>query len=273
MIKDLFSISSRNNSIGLCLSGGGALGFAHIGVLQSLEDNGIFPQQIVGSSMGAIVGALYAAGITPSEMLQLIKDDKLYKISKLMTFRAGFLKSGLSNHSILRELIKELIPHNSFEQLKLRFHICVVNLNKAEWEIVDSGNELDLWVAASATIPGLFETLRIGDIFYVDGGLLNNMPAQGIEEFCQIIIGVDVLPHIVPAELNKPIDSLAFAVRTMQHQNSREGRDLCQFIIEPKAIEGFNEFSFDSFQTIYQHGYDAATKYIAENPKMRKLRK
>ena len=273
MIKEIFSLSPRNNLLGLCLSGGGALGFAHVGVLQSLEDHGIFPQQIAGSSMGAIVGALYAAGYSPAEMLQLIKDDKLYKISKLMTFSAGFLKSGLSNHNMLRELIKELIPHNSFEQLKLKLHICVVNLNKAEWEIVESGNELDKWVAASATIPGLFETMKIGGVFYVDGGMLNNLPAQGIEEFCQTIIGVDVLPHIVPAELNKPIDTLAFAVRAMQHQNSKEGRDLCQFIIEPKSIVEFNEFSFDAFQTIYQQGYSAATKYIADNPKILKLRK
>lgn len=272
MKKEIIPFSTENNNLGLCLSGGGALGFAHIGVLQSLEDHGIFPQRIVGSSMGAIIGALYAAGYSPAEMLQLIKDDKLYKISKLMTFRAGFLKSGLSNHSMLRELIKELIPHNSFEQLKLKLHICVVNLNKAEWEIKESGNELDKWVAASATIPGLFETMMIGDVFYVDGGLLNNMPAQGIEKFCHTIIGVDVLPHIVPAELNKPIDTLAFAVRAMQHQNSKEGRDLCHFIIEPKAIIEFNEFSFDAYQTIYQQGYSAATIYFAQNPNMLDLK-
>lgn len=92
----------------MCLSGGGALGFAHIGVLQSLEDHGIYPDQLVGSSMGAIVGVLYAAGYSPAEMLQMIKDDKLYKVTKLMTFRPAFLKSGLSNHTILRSLVKNL---------------------------------------------------------------------------------------------------------------------------------------------------------------------
>jgi len=86
LIKDLFNLSSRNDGLGLCLSGGGALGFAHIGVIQSLEDHGIFPTHIAGSSMGAIVGTLYAAGYSPASMLQMIKDDKLYKITKLMTF-------------------------------------------------------------------------------------------------------------------------------------------------------------------------------------------
>lgn len=271
MIKDLFYSSSRKDSLGLCLSGGGALGFAHIGVIRALEDNGIYPTHIVGSSMGAIVGTLYAAGYSPADMMQMIKEDKLYKITKLLTFSATFLKSGLSTHNLLRTLIKEMIPHNSFEKLKKKMHICVVNLNNADWEIVSSGNELDKWVSASASIPGVFETIKEGETYYVDGGLLNNMPAQGIEDDCQTIIGVDVIPHKIPAELNKPIDTLVFAIRAMQHQNSKAGRDLCRFIIEPKAIEEYHEFSFDAYEAIYKHGYDAATKFITENPEILKF--
>lgn len=271
IIKDLFFFSPRNNALGICLSGGGALGFAHIGVLQALEDHGIFPQQIVGSSMGAIIGTLYAAGYTPNDMLQMIKNEKFYKITKLMTFRPSFLKSGLSNHNMLSEFILELIPHNSFEQLKKKMHICVSNLNNAEWEIIQSGNELSQWVAASASIPGIYETVNVNGVFYVDGGLLNNMPAQGIDYACQNIIGVDVLPHIPPKALNKPIDTLACSARAIQHQNSKDGRELCRFLIEPKAIEEYHEFSFDAYLFIYQHGYSATTKYIVENPGMMKL--
>jgi len=271
MIKDLFFFSSRSNALGICLSGGGALGFGHIGVLQSLEDHGIFPQHIVGSSMGAIIGTLYAAGYSPAEMLKFIKDEKFYKITKLMNFQPAFLKLGLSNHSNLRSLIRELIPHNSFEQLKKKMHICVVNLNKAEWQIVDSGNDLDKWVAASASTPGIFEAIKYEEEYFVDGGLLNNMPAQGIEEDCQTIIGVDVIPHLIPSELNKMIETLAFSIRAMQHQNSVQGRDLCRFVIEPTAIAEFHEFSFDAYQSIYQHGYSTTTKFIVENPEMMRL--
>jgi len=272
-ISDFFGSTVTEETLGLCLSGGGALGFAHIGVIQSLEDHGIHPTHIVGSSMGAIVGTLYAAGYSPAQMLQLIKDDKLYKVTKLMTFHPSFFKSGLTDHNLLRSLIHELIPHNSFEGLEKKMHVCVVNLNKAEWEIVSTGNELDKWVAASASIPGVFETVTKGETYYVDGGLLNNMPAQGIAEFCRTIIGVDVIPHKIPAELKKPIDTLAFSVRTVQHQNSKAGRDLCSFLIEPQAIEEFHEFSFDSYQAIYQHGYSDATKYIVKHPDMLQLKK
>ena len=272
-IKDFLNVNLRNDPIGLCLSGGGALGIAHIGVIQSLEENGIYPACIAGSSMGAIIGTLYAAGYSPTDMLQMIKEDKLYKITKLMTFRPSFLKSGLSTHELLRSLIKELIPHNSFDRLKKKLFVCVVNLTNAEWEIIHSGNELDKWVSASASIPGVFETIKQGQTYYVDGGLLNNMPAQGIEEFCHTIIGVDVIPHKVPLELNKPIDTLAFSLRAITHQNSKEGRDLCRYLIEPNAIEEYHEFSFDAYEAIYRHGYNAANKYIHENPDILKLSK
>lgn len=270
MTKDFFYFSLKKE-LGLCLSGGGALGFAHIGVIQSLEDNGIYPTHIVGSSMGAIIGTLYAAGYSSKDMLHIIKNDKMFKITKLLSFRPSLLKSGLATHNLLRSLMLDLIPHNSFEELQKKLYICVVNLNKAEWEIIDSGNELDKWVTASASIPGVFETVKEGKTYYVDGGLLNNMPAQGIADICRTIIGVDVIPLKVPAQLNKPIDTLAYAIRAMTHQNSAEGRDLCRFIIEPQAIEEFHEFSFNSYEAIYQHGYNAASKFIADNPEILKL--
>ena len=268
------TIKNENASkIGLCLSGGGALGLAHIGAIQALEDHGIFPDEISGSSMGAIIATLYAAGYSPVKMLQLIKDDRLYRITKVLTFTPSFLKSGLSTHHMLQSLIRELIPHNSFDKLKKQLHICVVNLNSAEWEIVNSGIDLDKWVAASASIPGVFEAVKLNDMFYVDGGLLNNMPSQPLSENCEIIIGVDVMPHKVPEKLSKPIDTLVFAVRAMQHQNSKHGHTFCDFLIEPQAIMDFHEFSFDSYQAIYQYGYSAVTKYIVAHPEMLKLKK
>ena len=266
-------LNKGNNSIGICLSGGAALGFGHIGALQALEDNGIIPEYVSGSSMGAIIGAFYCAGFSPEELLQLIKTDKLYKITKLMTFQPTFLNSGLTNHSILRSLVKELIPNNSFEQLQKRLYICVVNLNRADWEIVDSGNKLDTWLAASAAIPGLFNTIKQNGVFYTDGGLLNNLPAQPLTERCDTIIGINVIPHRIPEKLKKPVDTLAYAIRAVQFQNSASGRALCNFLIEPDAFDKYHEFSFDAYQDIYNIGYTTTSKYITEHPKMLELRK
>ncbi len=275
MIRDeeIITTEIKNKKIGVCLSGGAALGFGHIGALQALEDHGIFPEVVSGSSMGAIIGAFYCEGFSPDDMLQLIKTDKLYKITKLMTFQPTFLNSGLTNHSILRSLIKEMIPHNSFELLQKELHICVVNLNNANWEIIDSGNKLDTWVAASAAIPGLFNTIKQNGVFYTDGGLLNNMPAQPLADKCDTIIGINVIPHRVPEKLKKPVDTLACAVRAIQYQNSAQGRNLCNFLIEPDAFDKHHEFSFEAYQEIYHKGYAATTKYIVEHPEMMQLKK
>jgi len=258
--------------LGICLSGGGALGFAHIGVLQALEENQIFPQCISGSSMGAIVGTLYAAGYSPAEMMQLIKEDRLYRVTKLLNFTPTFWKSGWSDHSTVRTLIKELVPHNSFESLQKRLHVCVANLNTAQWEIKNSGLDLDVWVSASASIPGVFEAIQLGNTFYVDGGLFNNLPAQPIRSECENIIGVDVLPHQIPTKLNRPSDAVTYSIRATQKVNSMEGRSLCQHIIEPMALKKFHEFSFDSYEKIYQQGYEDALKYIRKFPEILHLR-
>jgi len=173
---------------------------------------------------------------------------------------------------MLRSLIKEMIPHNSFEQLKKSLSICVVNLNKAEWEIVDSGNKLDVWVSASASIPGLFETIKQNGNFYTDGGLLNNLPVQPLTDKCDTIIGVNVIPHKVPQTLKKPMDTIAFAVRSVQYQNSTPGRNLFKYLIEPDVLDKYNEFSFDAFQEIFHTGYAATTKYIVEHPEIMELK-
>ncbi|HHT22690.1 MAG TPA: hypothetical protein GXZ87_05175 [Bacteroidales bacterium] len=259
------------HKIGICLSGGGALGFAHIGVLQALEDHRIFPETVSGSSIGSIIGAMYCAGYTPSQMLQFIKEGKLYKITKIMQFQPAFWKAGLSNHSTILSLVNEFIPNNSFEKLDKPMHVCVSNLNSGKWEIISKSEKLDIWIAASCSIPGIFNSIKINNNVYVDGGLLNNVPAQPLRETCEYVIGSDVIPHLTTEKSLQSRDVLVKSIRVAQHQSSQAGRKLCDFLIEPKAIKKFNEFSFDAYQAIYQYGYRAATKFIGENPDLLKL--
>ena len=270
-LNALFSHFHSDHSVGLCLGGGGALGFAHLGVLQALEEHNIAPQQISGSSMGAIIGALYAAGYSASEIMVMIRYEKLYKISNLMNFPPSFLRSGLSTHSMLRNFIREVIPHNSFEKLNKQLHVCVENLNQSKWKKIHTGNELDKWVAASASIPGIFESIKEGDNHYIDGGILNNMPAQCLSNSCKTIIGVDVLPKTTATNFKKPIDTLIYSIRAIQHQNSEDGRSKCQFIREPRGVESYHEFNFDAYLSIYELGYNAAKQYIANQPEIQKL--
>ncbi len=275
-IKELFTqsvVHDTKHKIGLCLSGGGALGFAHIGVIQALEDHRIFPDVISGSSMGSIVGSIYAAGYTPAQMLQFIKDGKLYKITNIMNFQPAFWKIGLSDHAPIVTLMNEFIPNNSFDKLEKKLYVCVSNLTSASWEIISKSEKLDMWVAASCCIPGIFNAMKINNMMYVDGGLLNNVPSQPLREKCEFIIGSDVIPHLTAKKKLKPRDTLVKSLRVAQHQSSLPGRALCDFLIEPEAIEKYNEFNFEAYQSIYQYGYRAATQFIAKNPDILKLKK
>lgn len=265
------SAQDNNKPLGLCLSGGGAIGFAHIGVLQALADSGIEAQAVAGSSMGAIVGTLYAAGYTPKDMMQMIKEDRLYLVSKLMTFKPAFWKSGFSTHGTVEKLIKECIPHNSFEPLAKQLFVCVTNMNTMEWEIKSKGKHLASWVSASASIPGVFEALVKNGIYYLDGGVLNNMPAQPLKGICRAIIGVDVIPFEAPYAMKHPIDAITYTLRGVEHRNSLQGRSLCDHLIEPMAIKKYNEFRFDAYQKIYKQGYKDAMAYIEAHPEIKEL--
>ncbi|MGC3979092.1 MAG: patatin-like phospholipase family protein [Paludibacteraceae bacterium] len=282
-LKEILRLSSNSTqkedknmtvpTIGLCLSGGGALGYAHIGVIQALEDCGIYPQVISGASMGAVVGLVYAAGKTPQEMLQLIKDDKLYRLTNLVKLPTAFWRSsGISNHQPLKKLIKEICPQNNFDSLKLKMNVCVSNLNSGKWEVISSGNNVDEWVAASSSIPGVYIPIKMGEELYVDGGLLNNMPAQPLREQCDVIIGSDVFPQTSVKKNLKMQNAVVASIRTVQVQNSQEGRSLCKFLIEPNMVEKYHEFSFDAYKEIFQSGYSAVTKYLVEHPEMLQLR-
>lgn len=272
-LKEIFTPSppSPKFKVGICLSGGGALGFAHIGVLQALEDHRIYPETVSGSSMGSIIGAMYCAGYTPAQMLKFINEGKLYRITKIMHFQAAFWKAGLSNHSTIISLMKEFIPNNSFDKLEKPLHVCVANLTTGNWEIISKSDKLDMWIAASCSIPGVFNAMKINSMMYVDGGLLNNMPSQPLRDKCEYVIGSDVIPHLSAKKQLKSRDTLLKSIRVVQHQSSQPGRALCDFLIEPEAIEKFNEFTFDAYQAIYQYGYKATSKLIAESGKMRKL--
>lgn len=264
--------NSSKKRIGICLSGGGALGYAHIGVLQALEENGIFPDVISGSSMGAIIGTAYAAGKSPKDMMRLIKDDKLYRITNLMKIPVAFWKTtGFSNHQPLQKLIKEICPDNSFTCLKKEMNVCVANLSQGKWEIINNGSKLDEWIAASASIPGVYTPFKINEKIYVDGGVLNNLPAQALKDRCDIIIGSDVLSHSCIIKNLKMNNTFLASVRTIQHQNSQEGRSLCNIIIEPKAVEKYHEFNFEAYKEIYETGYNAVIKFISDNPEILQL--
>lgn len=255
--------------VGIALSGGGALGFAHIGVLQALNEHGIYPDCVAGTSMGAIIGVMYAAGFTPQEILEIVHTKKLYKVKRLLTLQSAIGSLGMSTHDVLHKTLREYIPHNSFDSLMLPFVACVTNLDKAQAEYRDAGTLLAEYVVASASIPGVFEAVDINGTIYVDGGVLDNLPARSLQDMgCKYIIGVDVLPIVMRSPKNNSIDVVMSSIRTMQHSNSIPGIEACQWVINSYALTEYHEFSFEQYREIYQYGYRTTIEYIKSHPEL-----
>jgi NTE family protein len=255
-------------TVGVVLSGGGALGFAHIGCLQSLEEAGIYPDYVAGASMGALVGAFYANGMAPTEIYTMAQKEKIYKKTKLFYPSVDRVNLGLSSHKNVEKLMNKYIGHNSFDSLQKHLYVSVTNLNTQECEFIGSGNMLKEYVLASSSIPAVFESVIIDGQFYVDGGTTNNMPAQAIRDKCDILIGIDVVP---PSKLDTINDFIGLSIRTMNTMtisNSKEGRVMCDYVIDCMAIEKYNNFNFEKYKEIYEIGYETMKKYIEEHPGM-----
>jgi NTE family protein len=194
----------------------------------------------------------------------------MYKTTKILTYIPRVLskKTGLSTHDVLRKVLREHVPGNSFDGLQKPFYLSVANLRTGEYEIISSGDSLDAWVAASASIPAVFESIHINGNMYIDGGVLNNMPSQPLAEKCNFIIGINVIPYLPPENLDNTLDVLALAIRMCENQNSAPGKALCNHVIDVKAITKFNEFNFEHYDLIYQYGYDAVEEYIKNHPEL-----
>lgn len=243
--------------IGITLSGGGARGIAHIGVLQALESAGIIPDVISGCSAGAMIGALYAEGFSPRQIYALIENKSIYSIIKMALPDKGMMELGY-----FKKILNENIKHDSFEQLKKPFFLSVTNLNSGECEIIGSGQLTD-FVLASQSIPLVFKPQKIGNDLYVDGGVLNNLPVEPIRPLCDILIGVNVTPVFRTDKLNG-MREVGFRILNLSLKINMESRlKQCDFIIEPDTSM-YTIFDVNKSKLIYDAGYEASLPVAEE---------
>jgi NTE family protein len=243
-------------SVGLTLSGGGARGIAHIGVIKALEELNIQPDVISGSSAGALVGVLYAAGCTSEEIYSYIRNKSLYSIVKM-----GIPDKGMMELGYFRNILKSKLPHNHFDQLRIPFYVAVTNLNKGGCEIVHSGEQLIDYVLASATIPLVFKPIQINGHLYVDGGVINNLPVEPLREKCAVLIGVNVntVHYIQQVAGIRNVGMRCLDISLMEHVQARLQR--CDIAIEPELSQ-YNMFDLHHADAIFEVGYEAAKRAI-----------
>lgn len=243
---------------GLVLSGGGARGAAHVGVLQALNENGIFPDAISGASSGALIGALYCQGLSPLKILEISKSDDFLKIFKL-----SMLPNDWNRLARLRELLLQYIPVDNFDALRIPLSVCVTNLNKGKSEYVESGELID-YVLASCAVPIIFKSIVIQGNTYVDGGVLNNLPIEPLEKENMKVMGVSICPH---QEMESIVGMRAISERIFHMtiwNNIANRLKQCDIALEIAESYKFSMFNTTHSDELYQIGYEAGIAIMSE---------
>ncbi len=158
--------------LGLALGGGGMRGWAHVGVLSVLEERGLRPDLVVGSSAGALIGAYYAKGLPVPEMVRLMRGQRTASLFGLRLDGAALLDT-----DDLRDLLVEQLGDVQIEDLELPFAVVATELASGKEVVIDRGPVVDAILASSA-MPGIFAPVRRGDRLLVDGGICNNVPTS-----------------------------------------------------------------------------------------------
>lgn len=246
----------KNIRWGLALGGGGARGVIHVGVLKALEEAGIRPAVIAGTSIGAIVGGFYAGGLSPEELLKYFR-----KQSWIRTFG---LRPGLSSFlemKSLRNLLETHLPE-AFTALHIPFCCGATDIAARANKVLDSGN-LHSAITASASIPLLFSPVNINGVKYLDGGITDNIPSAALKGKCDKIIAVDVNHTAVPGSADNMKDIAVEVFLTVLKMNSKEGREAADHVISPEMGNEFDLLDFSKAEELYMRGYQEGKRQIA----------
>jgi NTE family protein len=196
--------------VALVLGGGGARGFAHIGVIKVLEAKGIVPDIVVGTSVGSLVGALYAAGYGAADLERAALQIEESMIGDWALPDRGFLKG-----EALQSFVNSAVQHRPLERLNRAFAVVVTDLRSGEQMVLRSGNT-GAAVRASSSVPGLFQPVTINGREYVDGGLVSPVPVRVAKSLgAEMVIAVDVSNKPRYGEVIDTVDVLLQAYAIM----------------------------------------------------------
>ncbi len=282
---------AKRPKIGLVLSGGGAKGFAHIGVLKVLEEAGVKIDYIGGTSMGAVVGGLYASGYSAQQIDSIFYDtnfdellsdyiprtsksfyekrnDELYALTlpfnKMSLGVPIALSKGLYNYNLLTKLTHKVRHVRDFSQLPIPFLCVATNIETGE-EVVLQNGYLPEALLASSAFPSLFSPVEIDGKLLIDGGVTNNYPVEELRKMgADIIIGVDVQDDLQKRENLKEATRILVQISNLEMiESMKRKQKLTDFYIKPD-IKDFNVISFEKGREIIARGETAARVYMAD---------
>lgn len=242
--------------IGLALGSGGARGFAHLGVIKVLEEERIPIDYIAGSSMGALVAALYASGLGI---------DRLYKLAKAFR-RNDFIdmtipKMGLIAGKRIKEFIRLITKGKRIEELPIPIAIVATDLQKCEKVVFKSGSVADA-VRASISIPGIFVPEVVNGRMLVDGGVVDRIPVSVAREMgADIVIGVDVSHVKVTEEITSIFDVILQSIDILQDELVRHREYASDVMIRPR-VEQYSSRAFTHTEEIIKIGEEETRRHV-----------
>ncbi len=248
-----------SKKLGLALGGGGARGVVHVGFLKALEEEGIKPYCISGTSMGAVVGGCYACGISVDEIRNVILKLKTFDIVDVDMM--PFTRLSLFRSKKLHKLFLQYIGDKTFDQLAIPFSCTAVDLY-AEKLFVFREGKVATGVQASASIPGVFRPVEYDGMLLVDGGVMCRVPVRQAKELgADVVVAVDAIKNTAEP-VNKIPNLVAMLLRvfdTLDNQNVRRERAEadypCDLLLEPE-LEGVSQFVVKNLDKVYQEGYE-----------------
>lgn len=245
--------------IGLTLSGGGARGLGHMGVLKAMEEIGIKADIISGTSAGSMIGAFYAAGYSSEEIIKIAKKADLFSLKHIQ-----FGKAGILSMSALEALVQEHIPDNNFESLQNPLYIAATDIVNAKTIYLSKG-KLSVAIMGSSCIPMLYEPVKYENTYLVDGGLLDNFPVEIIRNKCDLLIGVFV------NSISKNLSHLHFkdmidrSFHIALSSNIEEKSKMCDIYIAPPEMSRFGILDMDKIDEIIECTYQYAKPLLSSS--------
>jgi NTE family protein len=285
------SVQKTRPKVGLVLSGGGAKGLAHIGVLKVIDSMGIKIDYIGGTSMGAIIGGLYASGYSAKELDSIFttldvdallqdftprdsksfyekRNDEMYALTlPFDKFKVGLpsgLSKGLYNFNLLSRLTMSVNNIHDFNDLPIPFFCIATDIENGKEVVLDKGI-LPQAMIASGAIPTLYNPIEIDGKVLVDGGVVNNYPVELVRKMgADIVIGVDVQDGLKNREqLQEATDLLVQVTNFSMIEKMVAKRKVTDIYIKPD-IRGYNVVSFEKGKEIIPKGVSAALKFSAQ---------
>lgn len=259
MSAEQSTVSSTTSGISLALSGGGARGIAHLGVLAALDELEVPVRALSGASSGGIVGAFYAAGLAPREILRLLQATSIPRLTRLAFSRHGLL----GFEAVERLLARHLGVVQNFEDLRLPLTLVATDLGAGESVYFSQGPLLPP-LLASAAVPILYRPVAYQGRQLVDGGLLNNLPVEPLLGLGCPVVGV----HCNPLNREAPLPTLGRVIeRTLQialSANVASRKTQCALLLEPPPLRPYRPLDFRKAAELFEIGYRYTVDRAAE---------